>query len=131
MQDDLSKSRIIVSRSHAGEVNKTAQAALGAGIRVTPAGGAGYKSLEVLRGAQDAYVHTTLIKKWDICAGAAVLGAAGGGRLTTLDNGRIDYSGAAAGGGDGVKNTGGVLATMHNHEKYAERLAGLGHSRRR
>ena len=29
----------------------------------------------ILQGAQDAYVHVTLIKKWDICAPAAILAA--------------------------------------------------------
>ncbi len=32
---------------------------------------------------QDAYVHVTLIKKWDICAGNAILNALGG-KLTDL-----------------------------------------------
>lgn len=117
---DISKSRIIVSRSHAGEVNSTAQSALGSGISVTPAGGAGYKTWEVIKGTQDAYVHTTLIKKWDICAGNAILNALGG-QLTTLAGADIDYKGE-----EGTeKNEGGVLATMHNHKEYVDKLSGL------
>merc|ERR1719150_710696 len=81
---DLSKARIIVSRSHTGDVKVVAEKTFGSGITVTPAGGAGYKSLEVIKGTQDAYIHTTLIKKWDICAGAAILSALGG-KMTTLN----------------------------------------------
>ena len=75
----------------------SAQAALGKGIEITNAGGAGFKAWEVVKvgkryffsgralskiglllifqGSQDAYVHVTLIKKWDICAPAAILAA--------------------------------------------------------
>ena len=61
---------------------------------------------------KDAYVHTTLIKKWDICAGNAILNSLGG-QLTTLKGEEINY--AIKGEGD-EKNKGGVLATMHNHQ---------------
>jgi len=120
-EPNLSTSRIIVSRSHAGEVNGTARAALGEGITVTPAGGAGYKAWEVIKGAQDAYVHTTLIKKWDICAGNAILNSLHG-KLTTLKGESIDYSSGADGA---EKNTGGVLATMHHHQDYVDKLSNL------
>ena len=117
----MSKSRIIVSRSHAGEVNATAHAALGSGITVTPAGGAGYKTLEVVKGQQDAYVHTTLIKKWDICAGNAILNALGG-KMTTLAGDNIDYRGDEKGS---EKNEGGVLASMRDHLMLVDKLKNL------
>jgi 3'-phosphoadenosine 5'-phosphosulfate (PAPS) 3'-phosphatase len=46
-----------------------------------------------MQGEQDAYVHVTLIKKWDICAPAAILAAVPGheGRLSTLTGDEIDY----------------------------------------
>ena len=44
----------------------------------------------LLKGNQDAYVHTTLIKKWDICAGNAILNSLNG-KLTTLKGEKIDY----------------------------------------
>jgi len=116
---DLSSARIIVSRSHSGKVNATAQEALGKGIKVTPAGGAGFKTWEVVKGVQDAYVHTTLIKKWDICAGDALLRALGG-KMTDLTGQELDYSSAEV-----AKNEGGLLATMYNHDKFLEKLKSL------
>ena len=59
----------------------------------------------------------TLIKKWDICPGDALLSAMGG-RFTTLAGEEIDYSGKPA----IVKNMGGVLTTMHNHHSFVEKL---------
>ncbi len=49
---DLAASRLIVSRSHAGHVHEVAEAAFGPGAEVTPAGGAGFKAWEVMRGKQ-------------------------------------------------------------------------------
>ena len=111
------QSRIIVSRSHAGEVYNVAADAFGKAVNVTPAGGAGYKSWEVAAGRQDAYVHVTLIKKWDICAGTALLTALGG-KMTALDGSPIDYGSNPL----EVKNSGGVLATLHDHESFVEKL---------
>lgn len=76
----------------------------------------GYKTLEVIKGNQDAYVHTTLIKKWDICAGNAILNALDG-KMTTLDGKHIDYK-----SGDQPKNEGGLVATTYNHEMYLDKL---------
>ena len=73
-----------------------------------------------MKGTQDAYVHVTLIKKWDICAGDALLRALGG-RLTTLKGEDVDYSGGGPAGPQ-EKNEGGVLATMHDHAAYVELL---------
>ena len=106
-----------MSRSHAGEVHDVAASAFGAKVNVTPAGGAGFKSWEVAAGRQDAYVHVTLIKKWDICAGTALLTALGG-KMTALDGSAVDYGGKPA----EVKNEGGVLATLHDHEFFVEKL---------
>jgi len=114
---DVSKSRIIVSRSHAGKVHDVAADVFGTEVTVTPAGGAGFKAWEVAAGRQDAYVHTTLIKKWDICAGTALLRSLGG-KMTTLDGSEIDYSGTPA----KVKNEGGILATLHDHDLYVDKL---------
>jgi len=114
---DLSKAKIIVSRSHAGKVHDVAKAAFGENVQITPAGGAGFKAWEVAKGVQDAYVHATLIKKWDICPGDALLGALGG-KMTDLSGNEINYSGKPA----YVKAEGGVLATLHDHQAFLEKL---------
>lgn len=64
---------VIVSRSHAGEIKQLLD-----GFALTPAGGSGYKSAEVMKGNNLAYVHTTTIKTWDICAPDAFLRATNG-----------------------------------------------------
>lgn len=79
----------------------------------------GYKSLAVIQGDVDAYVHVTLIKKWDICAGNAILNAIHG-NMTTLDGLSIDY-----GSQEEYKNEGGVLATLYLHKYYLPKLQEL------
>ena len=115
------KLRIIVSRSHAGDVEKVARETLGESVEVIRAGGAGYKTLQVLSGAADLYLHVTKIKKWDICAPNALLSAVGG-TMTTLDGKGISYSGAG-----GVANDGGLLATrdMEGHTQMLEKFKSL------
>jgi inositol monophosphatase 3 len=77
----------------------------------------GYKSLEVANGHVDAYLHTTEIKKWDVCAGNAIINALGG-KMTTLSNEVLDYS------SESTVNKKGILATMEKqkHELYLEKL---------
>ncbi len=84
---------ITYSRSHAGEVSSVAQGAFGKKyvLKEIVAAGSGYKVLQVVKGEADLYLHTTRIKKWDICAGNAVLNAVGG-RMSTLRGQEIDYS---------------------------------------
>jgi len=106
---------IIVSRSHAGSVEGVAHQAFGEGAKVISAGGAGYKTMALFNGEASIYVHTTLIKKWDICAGNAIL-EAHGGRMTTLSGADIDYKSGS------VANEGGLLASRRNHDVYMEKL---------
>lgn len=116
-ESSLKTPRVIVSRSHAGKVNATVRSAFGPESKVIPAGGAGYKVLSLFEDRADAYVHVTLIKKWDICAGDALLRTFGG-KMSTLDNEEIEY-------GDGSKpaNEKGLLAALHSHAEYQEELA--------
>ena len=83
--------RVLLSRSHAGKGTGAAlRAALPPDATLTPAGGAGYKFIQLLEGAADAYVHPGGIRKWDVCAGEALLRAAGGA-VTQWGGEALDY----------------------------------------
>ncbi|XP_056600446.1 inositol monophosphatase 3 [Triplophysa dalaica] len=116
--------KVIVSRSHSGTVKKFAQTAFGNNTEIIPAGGAGYKVLALLdpndeeHEKADIYIHVTFIKKWDICAGDAILKSVGG-QMTTLKGEQIDYTGSEG-------NTGGLLASIKNdHKDLVKRLPNL------
>lgn len=116
------KLKVIYSRSHAGEVSEVAKKAFGDSyvLENIVAAGSGYKVLQVVTGKADLYLHTTAIKKWDICAGDAVLNAMGG-RMTTLTGEQISY------GFDGSPlNENGILASVPV-ETQKDYLAGLEH----
>ena len=91
-QSDSGDIKIIVSRSHAGDVETLVKDTIQGNVQVIQAGGAGYKTLQVLEGVVDYYIHVTKIKKWDICAPNAML-AAVHGSMTTLQGESISYSG--------------------------------------
>ncbi|XP_067109384.1 inositol monophosphatase 3 [Osmerus mordax] len=116
--------RVIVSRSHSGDVRAFVENSFGNNTVIIPAGGAGYKVLSLLDARDeeydlaDLYLHTTFIKKWDICAGDALLSSVGG-HMTTLKGEQIQYSGTAG-------NPGGLLASVgQDHRALLERLAPL------
>lgn len=99
---------VIYSRSHPGLVSEVAvKAFMGLyTLHEEAAGGAGYKVLEVVKGNADLYLHTTRIKKWDTCAGNAVLNAVGG-KMTTIKGEELDYSFSG-----GPQNEDGLVAAM-------------------
>ena len=68
--------------------------------------------LAVINGSVDAYVHTTRIKKWDVCAGNAILNAVSG-QMTTLNGQSLDYSDTRH-----PQNNDGLLATLYGHTKF-------------
>uniref|UniRef100_A0A146MKQ2 inositol-phosphate phosphatase n=1 Tax=Fundulus heteroclitus TaxID=8078 RepID=A0A146MKQ2_FUNHE len=121
---NLNPPKVIVSRSHSGEVKSFLQTAFGNSTTIIPAGGAGYKVLSLLKmhsdqpepiDEADVYIHITFIKKWDICAGAALLNALGG-HMTTLKGDNIDYSGTPV-------NEGGLVASVDvDHKAILEKL---------
>lgn len=120
----VSPPKVIVSRSHSGKVKNYVQDAFGNSTTIIGAGGAGYKVLSLLEmpssetgsmDQADVYIHVTFIKKWDICAGAALLNALGG-QMTTLKGEDIDYSGTPL-------NKGGLVASVGvDHKALLERL---------
>ncbi|XP_019966881.2 inositol monophosphatase 3 [Paralichthys olivaceus] len=120
----ISPPSVIVSRSHSGKVKSYIHDAFGNSTTITEAGGAGYKVLALVEmpvqekasmDQADVYVHITFIKKWDICAGAALLKAMGG-HMTTLKGEDIDYSGDPL-------NKGGLVASVGvDHKAVLERL---------
>lgn len=115
-------SKVIISRSHSGQVNSFVHGAFGNSTTTIQAGGAGYKVLSLLdfpagesMDQADVYVHITFIKKWDICAGDALLRALGG-RMTTLKGEEIDYR-------DAPLNKGGLVASVGvDHTALLEKL---------
>ncbi|XP_025003738.1 Golgi-resident adenosine 3',5'-bisphosphate 3'-phosphatase isoform X2 [Gallus gallus] len=109
---------------YTGKVEQVARQTFGNKTVIIPAGGAGYKVLALLDVADknqeeaDVYIHVTYIKKWDICAGNAVLRALGG-HMTTLTGEEISYTGS-----DG--NEGGLIASINmDHKALIEKLPDL------
>lgn len=72
--------------------------------------------MQVASGAADAYIHITNIKKWDICAGNAIINELAG-KMTTKNGDLIDYSDNAK-----VVNENGLVATLRDHEYFINKL---------
>lgn len=114
--------KVIISRSHSGQVKSYVHEAFGNNTTIVQAGGAGYKVLSLLdlpagdsMDQADVYVHITFIKKWDICAGDALLRSLGG-RMTTLKGEDIDYR-------DAPLNKEGLVASVHvDHKALLDKL---------
>lgn len=83
--------RVIVSRSHAGDVKNVLEKAYGKLASIISAGGSGYKTIELLKGNADIYMHLTHIKKWDICAPYAILSSLPNGKLSDLHGNTISF----------------------------------------
>lgn len=113
--------RTVYSRSHRGDVLQVMDEAFQkSGMNVSPieAAGAGYKALQVAERHAELYLHTTAIKKWDVCAGNAILNAIGG-KMTNLYGNELKYDSAGV-----PLNPNGIVATQteEHHKSYFHRL---------
>lgn len=77
----------------------------------------GYKVLQVVFDNATAYIHTAHIKKWDLCAGNAILNGLGG-KMTDLFNKEISYV-----SDEEVSHNNGLLATLTNHKYYIDKVS--------
>lgn len=109
--------KVIVSRSHSGDVKKMVHTVFGEKTPITVAAGAGYKVLEVVFGNVTNYIHMTEIKKWDICAGHAILSALQG-QMTSLRMEPIRYDKNP----ETFIHKSGVIATLRNHQYYGGKI---------
>ncbi|CAC5422162.1 IMPAD1 [Mytilus coruscus] len=114
----LGEKILVLKGAGAGDLESVTKAVLGEKTQVLKGAGAGYKTLEVIKGNADAYLHTTKIKKWDLCAANAILSSMDG-KMTTLQGDFIDYSSTT----DKVVSDG-LLVTLSNHFDYLKKLAG-------
>ena len=107
---------VTTTRSHSSQVNLDAITALNP-VKITRAGGSGYKSLLVLLGEADAYVYASKgTKRWDTCAPDAILRSAGG-RLTDILGKPIQYDYNVD-----YMNYKGILATLENHQMLLDKI---------
>ncbi|XP_019766513.2 putative inositol monophosphatase 3 [Dendroctonus ponderosae] len=112
---DSNLPKIIISRSHSGTIEQTLKTKF-KDFKLIVAAGAGYKALRVADNTADAYLHSTAIKKWDICAGNAILSALGG-KMTTKHGQTLTYYNDT-----NVINKEGLVATLRNHEAFIDKL---------
>jgi 3'(2'), 5'-bisphosphate nucleotidase len=115
---DLTRARIVASRSHRSARLERALAALGV-QEVRSMGSAGLKGSQVAEGLADAYVHTGAgTKRWDACAIDALVTAAGG-RVSDVTGAAIDYRGPTLANERGLVVSNGLV-----HEAILARIAG-------
>jgi 3'(2'), 5'-bisphosphate nucleotidase len=114
---ELSRARILSTRSHRSPQLERALAALQA-ERVEPLGSAGLKCAEVAAGRAEAYVAPGYAgSRWDVCAGQALIEAAGG-RVSDAFGDAFDYR------AEKLTNDRGVIASNEAlHPVIVERLA--------
>lgn len=110
---------VTISRSHSGDVQSFVRNAFGEKTRILSAAGAGFKVMQVLFSNATMYIHKTAIKKWDLCAGNAILNAVGG-RMTDFNGKEINYTDDKS-----YKHDTGILAALSNQKHYLEKLKKL------
>ncbi|KAI8425929.1 hypothetical protein MSG28_004929 [Choristoneura fumiferana] len=118
-EENKNQPTVVVSRSHPGKVMEIAKEAFGPKTTVKTAAGAGYKVMGVANGTYDVYLHATAIKKWDLCAGDAIIKSVDG-KMTTTKGEYIDYSTDSE-----VKVTDGILVTRYDHDYYLSKMPSI------
>lgn len=119
VDESKTEKKVVVSRSHAGKVKEVIEKVYGDKMSIEPAGGSGYKTLRLLNGTAELYLHTTAIKKWDTCAGDAILRTMGGAMLD-LEGEPLKYSAA-----DPILNKKGLIGTVRNPYTYFKKFQGI------
>ncbi len=116
----LAEARVLSTRSHRSPALEAALAALGC-RQLDALGSAGLKCAEVAAGTADAYVAPARAgSRWDVCAGEAIIHAAGG-KFTDAFGEPIDYL------SESLVNERGIVAS--NGRLHAEILARLAEAR--
>ena len=72
-----------------------------------------------MTGHEDVYIHSSMIKKWDICAGAAILNSLGG-RLTDAEGKDIDFKNKWD-----YKHETGIIAAKYDQPSYVAAIKHL------
>lgn len=112
--------KIVISRSHKGDIENWKQLkSTFKNFTFLQSAGSGYKTLQLLKGEADLYLHKTYIKKWDLCAPNALIRfGSQGGVMTTLNGDKLDYGFQAD-----TLNRDGIFATARNDlVKYKDML---------
>jgi 3'(2'), 5'-bisphosphate nucleotidase len=113
---DVSRARVVVSRSHRSRDDEGRLTKLGA-KELVPCGSAGIKAARVACGEADAYVQPRYAgKRWDSCAPEAIVRAAGG-RVTDAAGRDLVYGTSALANDAGLVVTNGPL-----HDAIVARL---------
>jgi Golgi-resident PAP phosphatase len=105
--------RIIISRSHAENVKEIIGNKIDS-VQVIPAGGSGFKTINLIENNADLYLHTSKIYKWDICAPNAIINNMGG-RLVERSTGKsVDFSFS----NKETNSVNGIIASFKNSKFY-------------
>lgn len=117
--ETLEQARVLSTRSHRSEALENALAALGA-AHIDALGSAGLKCAAVADAQADAYVAPGRAGcRWDLCAGEAIIHAAGG-RVTDARGQLLDYR------ADSLVNDSGIVASNGKvHDAILERWRAL------
>ncbi len=115
----LEEARLLSTRSHRSEALERALAALGA-AQVDALGSAGLKCAAIAQAGADAYVAPGRAGcRWDLCAGEAIIRAAGG-RVTDANGDAIDYRSESL-----VNHTGIIASNGAIHDAIVDRWRDL------